>query len=294
MTAAPLTRVTVVTVAHESATALAGFLAALPPGLGLVLVDNASTDGGAGLARAAGAEVIRSETNRGFGAGCNLGLDAVATEFALLANPDARLSAEAVATLVAAADAFPDAAILAPMIRDGAGGLVRSWDTGQARRRRMQRRPAGEPWPEGPLCAEFLSGACLLLRGSARLRFDEAFFLYFEDDDLCAAARAGGHGLVLLPAAEVLHEGGRSSAPSAAIDRLKARHMGWSRLHFLAKWEGEAEARREGLRQARRLLGKAAGHALTGQRAKLRRDVAALSGTIAWLRGRGHGGPATG
>lgn len=292
MSSAALSRVTAITVAHESASALTGFLAALPAGLRLVLVDNASTDGGALLARAAGAEVIRSETNRGFGAGCNLGLDAVTTEFALLVNPDARLSAEAVATLVAAAEAWPDAAILAPAIRDRGGERVRSWDAGQARRRRMPRRRAEEPWPEGPLCAEFLSGACLLLRVSAGLRFDEGFFLYFEDDDLCASARAAGHGLVLVPAAEVLHEGGRSSAPSAGIDRLKARHMAWSRLRFLAKREGEAEARREGLRQVRRLLGKTLGHALSGQAAKLRRDIAALAGTIAWLRGRGHGGAA--
>lgn len=289
-----IARVTAVTVAHESASALTGFLQALPAGLRLVVVDNASTDGGAALARAAGAEVIRSEANRGFGAGCNLGLDAVATEFALLANPDARLTAEAVAALVDAADAWPDAAILAPMILGAGGRRVRSWDAGQARRRRLPRRRGDEPWPEGPLCAEFLSGACMLLRMSAGLRFDEAFFLFYEDDEICAAARAAGHGLVLVPAAQVLHEGGRSSAPSRAIDALKARHMAWSRLRFLAGREGEAAARREGLRQARRLAGKAVVHAITLQRAKLSRDAAALRGTLAWLRGQGHGGPRRG
>ena len=286
----PLGRVTAVSVAHESAAALAGFLQALPSGLRLVVVDNASTDGGAALARAAGAEVIRSEANRGFGAGCNLGLDAVATEFALLVNPDARLTVGAVAALVDAADAWPDAAILAPMILGPGGGPVRSWDAGQARRRRLPRRRDAEPWPAGPICAEFLSGACLLLRMSAGLRFDEAFFLFYEDDELCAAARAAGHGLVLVPGARVLHEGGRSSGPSRAIEALKARHMAWSRLHFLAKRDGEAEARREGLRQARRLASKAVGHALTLQRGKLGRNLAALRGTLAYLRGRGHGG----
>lgn len=290
MNADALLRVTVVTVAHESAGALTGFLAALPVGLPLVLVDNASRDGGGALAAAAGARVIRSDLNRGFGAGCNLGLEAVDTEFALLANPDARLSAAAVATLVAAADAFPEAAILAPTILAPGGRRVRSWDAGQARRRLLPRKRDGEPWPEGPVCAEFLSGACLLLRMSAGLRFDEGFFLYYEDDDICAAARAAGHALMLVPAAEVLHEGGRSSAPSPAIEALKARHMAWSRLRFLAKREGDAAARREGARQARRLLGKFVGHTITLQREKLRRDVAALRGTLAWLGGRGHGG----
>ena len=286
MTAGPIDRVSVVTVAHESAGALPGFLAALPAGLRLVLVDNASTDGAAALAEAAGAEVIRSASNLGFGAGCNRGLAAVRSEFALLLNPDARLSDGALALLVEAADRFPEAAILAPAILAPGGARVRSWDAGQVRRRRLPRRRDAEPWPEGPLCAEFLSGACLLLRMSAGLRFDEDFFLYFEDDDLCAAARAAGHGLVLIPAAAVLHEGGRSSTPSPAIEALKARHMAWSRLRFMAKWDGPAAARREAMRQVRRLAGKILGHGLTLRRAKLRGDVAGLRGAIAWLRGR--------
>lgn len=286
VTAGPTDRVSVVTVAHESAGALPGFLAALPPGLRLVLVDNASADGGAALAETAGAEVIRSPVNLGFGAGCNRGLAAVRSEFALLLNPDARLSEDALARLVEAADRFPDAAILAPVILGPGGARVRSWDAAQPRRRRLPRKRQGEPWPEGPLCAEFLSGACLLLRMSTGLRFDEGFFLYFEDDDLCAAARAAGHGLVLVPAASVLHEGGRSSAPSAAIEALKARHMAWSRLHYMAKWAGPRAARHEALRQVRRLAGKVVGHGLTLRRAKLRGDVAGLRGTIAWLRGR--------
>jgi hypothetical protein len=66
--------------------------------------------------------------------------------------------------------------------------------------------------------------------------------------------------------------------------------MAWSRLRFLAKHQGARAAWREGLRQARRLAGKMAGHALTLQGAKLRRDAAALGGTLAWLGGRGHGG----
>lgn len=290
MTLDPLARVTAVTVAHESAAALEGFLAALPPGLALIVVDNASRDDGAALARAAGATVIRSPENLGFGAGCNLGLAAVRTEFALLVNPDARLTAAAVETLVAAADAFPDAAILAPVLLSPDGRRLRSWDAGPARRRRLPRRREAEPWPEGPLCAEFLSGACLLLRLSAGLRFDEGFFLFYEDDDLCAAARKAGYGLVLVPEAKVRHEGGGSSAPSAAILARKARHMAWSRLRFLAKHEGPAAARREGLVQLRRLFGKLLGHAVTLQLHKLRQDAAALRGTLAWLGGRGHGG----
>ena len=87
-TVAALARVCVVTVAYNSASALRGMLGSLPPGLGVIVVDNASADDSAAMAEGAGARVIRNGANLGFGAGCNIGMAAAATEFVLLANPD--------------------------------------------------------------------------------------------------------------------------------------------------------------------------------------------------------------
>ena len=261
-------------------------LASVPPGLGVMVVDNASADDSAAVAEAAGARVIRNGANLGFGAGCNIGMDAAATEFVLLANPDTRLDGEAIARLVAAADAFPDAAILAPMLCDETGARVRSWDVEQQHRRSLPRKRDAEPWPEGPLCAEFLSGACLLLRASEGLRFDEAFFLFYEDDAICAAARAKGRTLVLVPDAVMHHAGGGSSAPSQALSAFKARHMAWSRLHYMALMQGDVAARREAWARVWHHCGKALGHGLTLRFDKLRADIAGLGGTLTWLRGR--------
>lgn len=175
-TSVALARVCVVTVAYNSAAALRGMLGSAPPGLGVIVVDNASRDDSAAVAEAAGARVMLNVANLGFGAGCNIGMCAAEAEFVLLANPDTRLDAVAIARLVAAADAFPDAAILAPTLCDEDGARVRSWDVEQLHRRLLARKRGAEPWPEGPLCAEFLSGACMLLRASDGLRFDEDFF----------------------------------------------------------------------------------------------------------------------
>lgn len=288
-TSAALARVCVVSVAYNSASALRGMLGSLPPGLGVILVDNASADDSAAVAEAAGARVIRNGANLGFGAGCNVGMAAAATEFVLLANPDTRLEATTIERLVAAADAFPDAAILAPILCDEDGARVRSWDVEQFHRRKLSRRRDAEPWPEGPLCAEFLSGACMLLRASEGLRFDEAFFLFYEDDAICAAARARGRALVLVPDAVMHHAGGGSSAPSQALSAFKARHMAWSRLHYTASMRGADAARREAWARMWHHASKALGHGLTLQLEKLRADLAGLHGTFAWLRGtRGH------
>lgn len=261
-------------------------LASVPPGLGVIVVDNASADDSPAVAEAAGARVIRNGANLGFGAGCNIGMNAAEAEFVLLANPDTRLDGAAIARLVAAADAFPDAAILAPMLCDETGARVRTWDVEQLHRRKLARKRDAEPWPEGPLCAEFLSGACLLLRASEGLRFDEAFFLFYEDDAICAAARAKGRGLVLVPDAVMHHAGGGSSAPSKALSAFKARHMAWSRLHYMALMRGGLAARREAWARVWHHGGKAVGHGMTLRLDKLRADVAGLGGTLAWLRGR--------
>jgi GT2 family glycosyltransferase len=281
-----LGRVCVVTVAYNSAAALRGLLGSVPEGLAVIVVDNASRDDSAAEAVASGARVIRNAANLGFGAGCNIGMAAAETEFVLLANPDTRLDTAAIARLVATADAFPNATILAPMLCDESGERVRSWDVEQLHRRKLSRKRGAEPWPEGPLCAEFLSGACMLLRASDGLRFDEAFFLFYEDDAICAAARAKGRSLVLVPDAVMHHAGGGSSAPSQALSAFKARHLAWSRLHYMVLMRGAAAARREAWARVWHHAGKAVGHGLTLRFEKLRADMAGLGGTLAWLRGR--------
>ncbi len=279
--AAGAARVTIVTVTYRSAAAMEGFLATLPSGLPLIVVDNASGDGTAERVAAAapGARLVRNTENRGFGAGCNAGLDRVGTEFALLLNPDATLAPGAVEALLAAADAWPDAAIIAPAIRGEDGTPVRSYDAAQQRRRLLPRRRDAEPWPEGALCVEFVSGAAMLLRSADRLRFDESLFLFYEDDEICAAARARGRAVLYVPSAVVTHAGGRSSAPSARIRWRKAFHMALSRQIFRAR-HGGGDA---GTRLAHH-AGKALGHALSLRGAKLLEDLAGLAGTFAWLR----------
>ncbi|CAH0252132.1 glycosyltransferase family 2 protein [Roseomonas sp. CECT 9278] len=278
MTAAA--RVTVVTVTHDSADAIGGFLDSLPGALALVVVDNASGDGTADRVAAAAprATIIRNAVNRGFGAGCNAGMDRAGTEFVLLLNPDARLAPGAIDALVAAADAWPDAAILAPAILGADGRRVRSTDAAQKRRRRLPRRRDGEPWPEGPACVEFASGAAMLLRPADALRFDESLFLFYEDDAICAAALARGRAVIHVPGAVVTHAGGRSSAPSLRIRWRKAFHMALSRQIY--------RARHDSTDAGARLLhhaGKAAGHGLTLRGTRVVEDLAGLAGTLAWL-----------
>ncbi|MFL6663679.1 MAG: glycosyltransferase family 2 protein, partial [Rhizobacter sp.] len=94
------------------------------------------------------------------------------------------------------------------------------------------------PQPEGDLCAEFVTGAAMLL-DVQRLRalggFDPWFFLYFEDDDLCLRVRRAGHAIVVAHAAHVLHRVRRSSAPSVRSTLRRYYCMTLSKLYLTRK-----------------------------------------------------------
>src|SRR6185369_16128801 len=100
-------RVTVVIVTYNSADVLGDGLASIElhaPGIRTIVVDNASEDGSVEVARSSSfATLISSEENEGFSKANNRALRMVETEFALILNPDARLTSSTLPQLLAAA-----------------------------------------------------------------------------------------------------------------------------------------------------------------------------------------------
>jgi GT2 family glycosyltransferase len=280
-------RVTVVTVTHNSAHVIGPCLAALEGFPHVVLVDNASTDDTlARVAEAApAARVLRNAVGLGYGNGANRGLAEVMTEFALLINPDATISAQDLDRLVAAADAFPGAAMLGPLVRRPDGGIERSHDVPLFDRAAIP-RGRGEEIPEGICSTWYLSGAVTLARMQALRHvgfYDPAIFLYYEDDDLCMRLKAAGHEILLVPDAVAGHVGGGSIPRTRAYQWEKFFHISWSRLYIEAKVHGLAAAWGIGLPNLLKFCAKALGHALVGHGEKARRDLARAAGTLAWL-----------
>lgn len=285
----PWSRVTVVTVAYRSSAVIAECLRSVARAKSVVVVDNASDDDSAGVAQATlpSLRLVANTINQGFGRANNQGAALAETEFALLINPDAQMEPGALEQLVAAADRYPNAAIVAPAILNADGTRIVSHNVGlfdQARIRGKTRRP-----PDGDICADFLSGAALMVRTAAFREvggFDPNIFLYFEDDDLCLKLRRAGYALVQVPAAAARHKGGLSSPPTDEILRRKFWHLSWSRLYLEAKHRDPAKARAWGQRSAITFALKAVWHRLAGHRDKAWRDQARLDGTRAFLKGR--------
>lgn len=279
-------RLSIVVVTHDSAAVVAGCLGALPVAADLVVVDNGSRDGtiAAALLARPDAAVVANAENLGFGRAVNQGVAVTRRDLVLVINPDCRLAPGAAAALVAAADRYADAALFAPQLVDSSCRIQPSHDVALGRRRHYGRR--GREVPEGDLCADFLSGAAFVVRRAAWDAvggFDERFFLFYEDDDLCLRLRAAGHGLVLVDGATAMHLGGASAPRHAGRLFFRALHMARSRVLFERKYGGRPAALANGLAATLRYAAKTIGHGLAGHGAKARRDAGHFVGTVSGL-----------
>ena len=232
-----LSRVTIVCVTFQSASMVPALARTLNRFPRVIVVDNASTDGTLEAMRAAAphATLIQSASNLGFGAANNLALRSVGTEFALLLNPDCDIDWANLALLLDAADLYPRAGLIAPQAYNGTRSQ-RSYNN--AYFEPVARKPYHVP--DGVACAKFLIACCLLLRVAAfdGRYFDERFFLYCEDDDLCLETYNRGYECIIEPAARVQHVGGGSSGTSLRIAYLKGFHHALSRRIFVRKHVG--------------------------------------------------------
>lgn len=162
------------------------------------------------------ARLVVSERNIGFGGGNNLLARAARGTLLLLLNPDAAPAAGAVDRLVAAMEASPGAAGAAPLLVGADGAPERTFPRlPRSALETLRLRTSVRAFlglPDEPVLApgpvENASAAALMLRRAAFDAvggFDEDFFLYWEDVDLCARLRRAGGTLHFVPEAAVGH-----------------------------------------------------------------------------------------
>jgi hypothetical protein len=206
----------VVVVTYQSGEHLRPLAEALVPQLGeadeLVIVDNASGDGTAELARSLGerVRVVESGANLGFAGGCHLGAEATSAPLLLFLNPDSQPAADCLERLRAPGARRPEwgawqAAVMLPGERiNTSGGVVHFLGIGWAGD--CERPASALPAQESEVA--FPSGAAMVVRRDAWDELgglDREYFMYGEDLDLGLRLWLAGHGVGLVPGARVLH-----------------------------------------------------------------------------------------
>ena len=239
---------TVVTVTYSPGTHLDRFLSSLTVAtdrpLDVVLADNGSTDGAPeeALTRYPGVRLVRTGGNVGYGAAINRAVATIpaAGEFVLFANPDVAWGPGSIDALLDAARRWPRAGTLGPLIRDPDGAVYPSARHLPSLVRGGMHAVVGFVWKSNPWTKSYrqeriepserpvgwLSGSCLLVRRTAFDAvggFDERFFLYMEDVDLCDRVGRAGWLNVYVPSSEILHDKGHSTGREPARN-LRAHH----------------------------------------------------------------------
>ena len=234
--------ITAVVVTFNSSHCVANLVKTLQSFPHIVIVDNASSDDSVATlqARLPQARILQNKQNLGFGAANNIGLAASYSPYILLLNPDCSLNLESLS-------------FLKKWLQKGASVAVPQLMNPQGVQYRPERnyRPSEFSWrsdaplAEGPLCVEFACAACWLAC-TAALRsvggFDERFFLYYEDDDLCLRLRAASHEIVVEPAAQAQHVSGGSSTPGMRSTWVRSFHLARSKVLLNALYRGTGVA----------------------------------------------------
>ncbi|KIN73201.1 glycosyltransferase family 2 protein [Sulfitobacter guttiformis] len=237
----------------------------------LVIVDNASDDGsfgmiarevaGRGWAEGGLVRVVASPINGGFGAGNNIGLrmrlsDGRAPDYFYILNSDAFPDAGCIKALVEHLEMHPQAGIACSHVRGEDNQThttafrfpsIAGEFAGSARLSLIDRMlpdaPVPLPQPTTTTKVDWSAGASMMLRGAMLDQigmFDETYFLYFEETDLCLRAARNGWSCWYVIDSRVVHIG--SVSTGMKVTRRMPSYWYDSRRHYFLKNHGRAYA----------------------------------------------------
>ena len=240
------------------------------PTMRVIVVDNDSPDQSANLIEATigargwdWAVLLRSNVNGGFGAGNNIGIDwaldrPVRADLIWLLNPDTVARPAAGLELARFMAAHPRAGIAGSALLEGDG---RPWPfafrfptiLGEIERgaqlgiisRLLRNQAILRPMGDRPEPVDWVSGASFVIRRElleSGLRFDETFFLYYEETDFCLQAHHAGWECWYVPDSVILHVAGQSTGVTGRQIKLRRLPGYWfkSRRHYFLKNHGRS------------------------------------------------------
>lgn len=236
-----LPRVRVVIVTFNSAKVIAACLDSLDRDvktglIEVVVVDNGSNDGTDDIIAAYPSIRLMRSSNRGFGAGNNLGANGAQPDYLFFLNPDTVVEEAAIGALSKFLDAHPRTTIAGPAVLDDNGTttvsyhrfltpLLSIWSAlGLHRLIPINRIDSKTQMSYSPITVpgrvDRLIGAAIMVRRvpfESVAGFDEDYFLFSEEEDLCYRFAEGGGEVWYFPRAKVTHTGSHSAGVDSAF-----------------------------------------------------------------------------
>ncbi|HEY3779492.1 MAG TPA: glycosyltransferase family 2 protein [Fimbriimonadaceae bacterium] len=181
----------------------------------VIVIDNGSGDDSADQLteefRGQRVRVMENDDNVGFATANNKGISRARTDYVFLLNSDAFVLEGAIGTMLARLKKDPQIGIIGPEVLESDGSTVQSGNFGPfPSLRTIFTRDQHVEDPNNP---DWISGVCMMMNRTFAQDlqgFDDRYFMYFEDVDLCRRAREKGMKVVRDPAAKIVHFGGKS------------------------------------------------------------------------------------
>jgi len=240
------------------------------PAASVVVVDNGSTDGSREMVESdfPWARLEDNPGNPGYASACNRGIGATEEPYIFILNSDVEFPSQNVVSVqedgsnptvgleavLDRLDESPDIGALGPMVLNSDGSAQMSCRRFPSMFENLVHGFLGDVWPGNPLTrsyqmkdmcrdqatdVDWVSGAAMLLRREAAERvggFDETYFMYVEDVDICWRLKGAGYRVVYDPAMRLIHHIGRTSSQQSV--RMLYHHHRSMFVFFRKRYRG--------------------------------------------------------
>ena len=179
-----------------------------------------------------------AKKNLGMGAGNNIGIKKAKTDYVFIVNPDVTLEPNTLEELFSASEKIEDFAILSPISSN-----LKFPNYGVENKKEIENNKT-------PFKVDYVDGFAMILnkkKFNDDNFFDENFFLYLENNDLCKRIKKKGESIFIAPDAKVNHAGGKTVNIqfSQEIELTRNWHWIWSKFYYNKKHYGKIKAVRE-------------------------------------------------
>jgi len=217
----------------------------VPPGVEtqIIIVNNESEKLSGETLCSSRAEIVEAGENLGFGRAHNLGTKSARGEYILFLNPDTEVLSGSLEKMLGIFAADEKIGIVGPALVSESGKAAEEHFGFRKTPFSLVKTKLFGPGREvfQPVQADWLSGAAMMVRKKLFRElggFDENYFMYFEDVDLCLRAIKRGHQVIMNPEAKILHESGQSFSDN----RQKKKYYYSSQDYYLRKHFGPWQA----------------------------------------------------
>jgi len=182
---------------------------------------------------------ILAKSNLGMGSGNNIGLKAANTDYVLLLNPDVLLEDNTIEELFLASQNLANFSMLAPLEKN-----FNNYGF-------LNKKKSNKNLEDAPFEVDFIDGFAMLINKKKFKEidyFDENFFMYLENNDLCKRSRDKGDLIYIVPKSKINHLAAKAvdKKYEDEVEFSRNWHWIWSKFYFNKKYYGFFKAFYEG------------------------------------------------